>query len=96
MSIVLQSSWDSKFPLPDSVKEELPVWKENVRFLNGRPIGRHPSGTRTIVYSDASDSVASFRRFKVVFLVFAKSCLDVRSSGLPITAIFPPLFATGV
>ena len=41
MSIVFQSSWDSKFPLPPpSVKEELVFWKENVRFLNGRPIGQ--------------------------------------------------------
>ena len=39
MAIVLRSSWDSKFPLPDSVKDELVFWKENVRFLNGRPIG---------------------------------------------------------
>ena len=31
MSIVLQSSWDSRFPLTDSVKEELLFWKENVR-----------------------------------------------------------------
>ena len=55
MSIVLQSSWDSKFLLPPSVKEELVFWKDNVRCLNGRPIGRQFSGTRTIVYSDASD-----------------------------------------
>ena len=55
MSIVFQSSWDSKFPLPPSVKEELVFWKENVRFLNGRPIGQQFSGTRSIVYSDASD-----------------------------------------
>ena len=31
MSIVLQSSWGSRFPLSDSVKEELLFWKENVR-----------------------------------------------------------------
>ena len=55
MSIVLQSSWDSRFPLSDSVKEELFFWKENVRCLNGRPIGRHFSCSRSIVYSDASD-----------------------------------------
>ena len=55
MSIVFQSSWDSKFPLPPSVKEELVFWKENVRFLKGRPIGQQFSGTRSIVYSDASD-----------------------------------------
>ena len=55
MSIVLQSSLDSKFPLPPSVKEELLFWKENVRCLNGRPIGQQFSGSRTIVYSDASD-----------------------------------------
>ena len=40
MFIVLQSSRDSKFPLPPSVKEELIFWKDNVRCLNGRPIGR--------------------------------------------------------
>ena len=40
MSIVLQSSWDSKFLLPPSVKEELIFWKDNVQCLNGRPIGR--------------------------------------------------------
>ena len=55
MSIVLQSSWDSKFPLPPSVKEELIFWKENVRCLNGRPIGQQFSSLRTIVYSDVSD-----------------------------------------
>ena len=55
MSIVLQSSWDSKFLLPPSVREELIFWKDNVQFLNGRSIGRQFSGTPTIVYSDASD-----------------------------------------
>ena len=55
MSIVLQSSWDSKFLLPPSVKEELIFWKDNVRCLNGRPIGRQFSSSRTIVYSDVSD-----------------------------------------
>ena len=55
MAIVLRSSWDSKFPLPASVKEELVFWKDNVRSLNGRPIGLHLSGSHTIVYSDASD-----------------------------------------
>ena len=55
MSIVLQPSWDSRFPLSDSVKEELFFWKENVRCLNGRPTGRHFSCSRSIVYSDASD-----------------------------------------
>ena len=55
MSIVLQPSWDSRFPLSDSVKEELFFWKENVRCLNGRPIGRHFSCSRAIVYSDVSD-----------------------------------------
>ena len=55
MPIVVQSSWDSKFLLPPSVKEQLIFWKDNVRCLNGRPIGRQFSGTRTIVYSDASD-----------------------------------------
>ena len=55
MSIVLQPSWDSRFPLSDSVKEELFFWKENVRCLDGRPIGRHFSCSRSIVYSDASD-----------------------------------------
>ena len=40
MSIVLQSSWDSKFLLPPSLKEELIFWKDNVRCFNGRPIGR--------------------------------------------------------
>ena len=38
-----------------SVKEELFFWKENVRSWNGRPIGRQVSGSRSIVYSDASD-----------------------------------------
>ena len=55
MSIVLQPSWDSKFPLTPSVKDELIFWKENVRFWNGRHIGQQFSGTRSIVYSDASD-----------------------------------------
>ena len=55
ISIVLQSSWDSKYPLPPSVKEKLLFWKGNVRCLNGRPIGQQFSGSRTIVYSDASD-----------------------------------------
>ena len=52
MSIVLQPSWDSRFSLSDSVKEELFFWKKNVRSLNGRPIGRQVSGSRSIVYSD--------------------------------------------
>ena len=51
MSIVLQP----RFSLSDSVKEELSFWKENVRSLDGRPIGRHVSRSRSIVYSDASD-----------------------------------------
>ena len=55
MSIVLQSSWDSKFLLPPSVKEELIFWKDNVQCLNGRPIGRQFFSSRTIVYSYASD-----------------------------------------
>ena len=55
MSIVRQSSWDSRFPLSDSVKEELSFWKGNVRCLNGRPIGRKFTCSRSIVYSDASD-----------------------------------------
>ena len=55
MSIVLQPSWDSRFPLSDSVKEELSFWKGNVRCLNGRPIGRKFTCSRSIVYSDASD-----------------------------------------
>ena len=55
MSIVLQPSWDSRFPLFDSVKEELSFWKGNVRCLNGRPIGRKFTCSRSIVYSDASD-----------------------------------------
>lgn len=54
MSIVLQPSWYSRFSLSESVKEELFFWKENVRSLNGRSIGRHVSGSRSIVYSDAS------------------------------------------
>ena len=41
--------------MSDSVKEELYFWKEHVRCLNGRPIGRHFSCSRSIVYSDASD-----------------------------------------
>ena len=53
MPIVVQFSWDSKFLLPSSVKEQLIFWEDNVRCLNGRPIGRQFSGTRTIV-SDAS------------------------------------------
>ena len=28
IAIVLRSSWDSKFPLPDSVKDELVFWKD--------------------------------------------------------------------
>ena len=55
MAIVLRSSWDSKFPLPASVKEELVFWKDNVRSLNGRHIGLHLPGSRTIVYSNASN-----------------------------------------
>ena len=55
MSIVLQPSWDARFSLSDSVKEELSFWKENVPSLNGRPIERHVSPSRSIVYSDASD-----------------------------------------
>ena len=56
MSIVLQPSWDSRFPLSDSVKEELFFsGKRTFGALNGRPIGRHFSCSLSIVYSDASD-----------------------------------------
>ena len=55
IAIVLRSGWDVKFPLPPSLREELTFWKENVRLMNGRPIGQRFSATRTIVYSDASD-----------------------------------------
>ena len=55
MSIVLQPSWDSRFSLSDSVKEELFFSKVNIRGLNGRPIWGQVSGSRSIVYSDASD-----------------------------------------
>ena len=72
MSIVLQSSWDSRFPLSDSVKEELFFWKENVRCLNGRPIGRHFSCSRSIVYSDASDLGVGgvVKTTRVLFVIF--------------------------
>ena len=72
MFIVLQSSWDSKFPLPPSVKEELIFWKENVRCLNGRPIGQQFSGSRTIVYSDASD-VGAGELLRVATVLFVTS-----------------------
>ena len=55
MTIVLRSGWDVKFPLHPSLREELTFWKENVRLMNGRPIGQRFSATRTIVYSVASD-----------------------------------------
>ena len=56
MSIVLHPRWVSKFTLPSSVKEELEFWKNNIWFLNGRLVGQCVSGSRTIVYSDASDT----------------------------------------
>jgi len=55
MFVVLPSSWDSKFPLPPSVKKNLTFWKENASFLIRRPTGQQLSGTRSIVYSDARD-----------------------------------------
>ena len=48
MAIVLRSGWDVKFPLPPYLREELIFWKENVRLMNGRPIGQRFSATRTI------------------------------------------------
>ena len=39
MSIVLQPSWDSRFPLSDSVKEELFFWKVNFAVCMGGTLG---------------------------------------------------------
>ena len=57
LAIVLRSGWDVKLPLPPSVREELTFWKDNIRLMNGRPIGQHFSTNRTIVYCAASDLV---------------------------------------
>lgn len=57
LAIVLRSGWDVKLPLSPSVREELTFWKDNIRLMNGRPIGQHFSTNRTIVYCAASDLV---------------------------------------
>ena len=57
LAIVLRSGWDVKLPLPPSVREELTFWKDNIRLMNGRPIGQHFFTNRTIVYCAASDLV---------------------------------------
>ena len=40
MAIVLRSGWDVKLPLPPSVRGKLTFRKDNIRFINGRPIGQ--------------------------------------------------------
>ena len=57
LAIVLRSGWDVKLPLSPSVREELTFWKDNIRLMNGRPIGQRFSTNRTIVYCVASDLV---------------------------------------
>lgn len=52
---VLGTSWDVNLLLPPSVREELTFWKDNIRFMNGRPIRQRFSAARSIVYSDSSD-----------------------------------------
>lgn len=54
MAIVLGTGWDVNLPLP-LLLEELTFWKDNIRFMNGRPIGQRFSAARNIVYSDSSD-----------------------------------------
>lgn len=60
LAIVLRSGWDVKLPLSPSVREELTFWKDNIRLMNGRPIGQRFSTNRTIVYCVASDLVVGW------------------------------------
>ena len=62
LAIVLRSGWDVKLPLSPSVREELTFWKDNIRLMNGRPIGQRFSTNRTIVYCVASDLVVGWGR----------------------------------
>ena len=41
--------------MPPSVREELAFCKDDIRFMNGRPIGQRFSAARNIIYSDSSD-----------------------------------------
>ena len=68
LAIVLRSGWDVKLPLSPSVREELTFWKDNIRLMNGRPIGQRFSTNRTIVYCVASDLVVGWGGGGVGFL----------------------------
>ena len=45
MAIVLGTGWDVNLSLPPSIRDELTLWKDNIRLMNGRLIGQRQVST---------------------------------------------------